>query len=420
MATEKNPFVDLSTALVSVTDEYKKHLGSINEKTSKTKEQPKEYPKEQQKEVKDQRPEVLESSKPAQPPIAPPAFSMPAAGSFSLKPSTSSSSVGQTGTGFKPTATIAPVKESKSPFSFPPSAFASSSTEKNNGTFGSKNEDKKESPKSNTFNKFSALGESDSSKKQEQKEDDKVDKDEMPMEIPPAPKPASAVPKPPTVPSLFNPSSTSPPLSSAPSTPSAFEKPTQNSSAGSIPNPFATKQSLGFGAALGEKTSQTSPGFSFGQASQPSGSAPPSESTPSKGGLAFTFGSASSLPSFPKPAEMDKAPPTPPKFLFGGASQSDKEVVKEEVKEVKEEDKEKKENEEESGVRTSTMTGEEDEDDIYQVKARLYRFVDGWKPSGSGLFKIKQNRENKKKRILHRDSTTTKILLVSVDVLMRE
>lgn len=277
--------------------------------------------------------------------------------------------------------------------------------------------EKKEAPQPKAVNRFAALegsGNDNSAKKKDKTVNKKEDKEELPMEIPPAPKPASAVPKPPTVPSLFNPTNT--PAPSAPSTPSAFDKSAQNGAANSIPNPFASKQTVGFGAALGEKKTslQTSPGFSFGQAS---GSAPPSgDNTPSKGGLAFTFGSASSLPSFPKPAEMDKAPLTPPKFSFGGADQSDK---KEEVKDEKDEKDEK--NEESNGsesVRTNTVTGEEDEDDLYEIKARLYKFVDGWKPSGSGLFKIKQNRETKKKRVLHRDATTTKILLVSVNFFM--
>ncbi|TIA89651.1 hypothetical protein E3P99_01976 [Wallemia hederae] len=424
LATEKNPFIDLSSALASVTDEYKKHIASVNDTRKKTKEQSKAQSQPAPKAAPTPAPTPKEDPKPAAP-APPPTFSMPAAGNFSLKPSTSASSDGQSsGFGFKPAATTETT--SKSAFSFPASSGfgAPSSTNSAFGSFGSskkddkaedkkEQKDKKELPEASAVNRFAALeeGEDKKSAEKDEKKDDKKqdtneDKEHVPMEIPPAPKPASAVPKPPTVPSLFSPSTPAP---SAPPTPGASNTDKEENNAASVPNPFATKQTVGFGAALGEKKSsvQTSPGFSFGQAATSS-----SENTPSKGGLSFTFGSASSLPSFPKPAEMDKAPATPPKFSFGGAAPASGEKKEEKPQET-EESSESNGDDASSvpAVRSDTKTGEEDEEDLYEVKARLYRFVESWKPSGSGPFKIKLNRETKKKRVLLRDASTTKILL---------
>lgn len=370
LATDNNPFIDLSTALSSITDEYKKHISSINDKKSQS-EKPKEKPLEKS---------TQPAAKPA--PSTAPTFSMPTVGSFSLKPSASSSSEGQSsGFGFKPTTVT---EKSNSPFSFPAPSFGSfKPNEKKDDKDEDKKSDKKQSPKPQATNKFASFGQV-------------IEKGEPPMEIPPAPKPASAVPKAPAVPSLFNPSN-------------AFEKPAASGTS-STPqaNPFSTGQTLGFGAALGEKKSplQTSPGFSFGQV------APSSENSPSKTPLSFSFGSgSSSMPSFPKPAEMDNAPATPPKFSFGGfqSKTNDSEM--------------KNNNESESNNNTSADegnnstrqqgAGEEDEDDLYEVKARLYKFEENaWKPSGTGPFKIKQNRKNNVKRILHRDASTTRPILV--------
>ncbi|TIB80440.1 ARM repeat-containing protein [Wallemia mellicola] len=374
LATDNNPFIDLSTALSSITDEYKKHISSINDKKSQS-EKPKEKPLEKS---------TQSAAKPAPSPApsTAPTFSMPTVGNFSLKPSASASpSEGQSsGFGFKPTAST---EKSNSPFSFPAPSFGSfKPNEKKDDKEEDNKSDKKQSPKPQATNKFASFGQ-------------ETEKGEPPMEIPPAPKPASAVPKAPAVPSLFNPSN-------------AFEKPaTPESSSTPQTNPFSTGQTLGFGAALGEKKSplQTSPGFSFGQVGSNS------ESSPSKPALSFSFGSgSSSMPSFPKPAEMDNAPATPPKFTFGGSQNKTNDG---EMNKNNESESSNNISADEGNNSTRQQgAGEEDEDDLYEVKARLYKFEENaWKPSGTGPFKIKQNRENNVKRILHRDASTTRPIL---------
>mmetsp|Transcript_32483 Transcript_32483/g.71723 ORF Transcript_32483/g.71723 Transcript_32483/m.71723 type:complete len:240 (+) Transcript_32483:118-837(+) len=59
-----------------------------------------------------------------------------------------------------------------------------------------------------------------------------------------------------------------------------------------------------------------------------------------------------------------------------------------------------------------TSTGEEDEDALVDLKAKLYRFDQGnneWKERGVGQVKLLQHKENKKVRLLMRQDKTLKI-----------
>lgn len=57
-----------------------------------------------------------------------------------------------------------------------------------------------------------------------------------------------------------------------------------------------------------------------------------------------------------------------------------------------------------------TVTGEEDEDILHEVKAKLYRFAeDEWKERGLGVIKLLQHKETKKCRLLMRRAKTLKI-----------
>lgn len=56
--------------------------------------------------------------------------------------------------------------------------------------------------------------------------------------------------------------------------------------------------------------------------------------------------------------------------------------------------------------------GEENEDTLYAVRARVLRFYrQAWVGVGIGMFKVKYDRETKKRRILHRLEGTGRVVL---------
>lgn len=60
--------------------------------------------------------------------------------------------------------------------------------------------------------------------------------------------------------------------------------------------------------------------------------------------------------------------------------------------------------------------GEENEDTLYAVRARVLRFYkQAWVGVGIGMFKIKYDRETKKRRLLHRLEGTGRVVLVSLE-----
>jgi Ran-binding protein 1 len=58
----------------------------------------------------------------------------------------------------------------------------------------------------------------------------------------------------------------------------------------------------------------------------------------------------------------------------------------------------------------ATTTGEEDEDILFEAKAKAYRFAGGeWKEKGMGPLKLLAHKENKKVRVLMRRDKTLKV-----------
>ena len=58
----------------------------------------------------------------------------------------------------------------------------------------------------------------------------------------------------------------------------------------------------------------------------------------------------------------------------------------------------------------ATTTGEEDEDILFEAKAKAYRFAAGeWKEKGMGPLKLLAHKENKKVRVLMRRDKTLKV-----------
>jgi hypothetical protein len=57
----------------------------------------------------------------------------------------------------------------------------------------------------------------------------------------------------------------------------------------------------------------------------------------------------------------------------------------------------------------ATTTGEEDEEVLFEAKAKSYRFADEWKEKGTGPLKLLQHKESKKVRLLMRREKTLKI-----------
>ena len=58
----------------------------------------------------------------------------------------------------------------------------------------------------------------------------------------------------------------------------------------------------------------------------------------------------------------------------------------------------------------ATATGEEDEDIVFEAKAKAYRFVGGeWKEKGMGPLKLLAHKESKKVRVLMRRDKTLKV-----------
>ena len=58
----------------------------------------------------------------------------------------------------------------------------------------------------------------------------------------------------------------------------------------------------------------------------------------------------------------------------------------------------------------ATATGEEDEDIVFEAKAKSYRFVGGeWKEKGMGPLKLLAHKESKKVRVLMRRDKTLKV-----------
>lgn len=87
------------------------------------------------------------------------------------------------------------------------------------------------------------------------------------------------------------------------------------------------------------------------------------------------------------------------------------------------EDKVKKEDDGAAGGEDSTSeeidrtegAGEENEDTLYSVRARVLRFYkQAWVGVGIGMFKVKYDRETKKRRILHRLEGTGRVVLVGI------
>ena len=404
-AFDKDPFIDLTNALISANEDYKKHLKSINDKKS-----------EQQSQ------QTTQQQKPVMPSAPPSVPSMPSVGGFKLQPSSQPPS-NQQSSGFK----FNPTQSNSN--SQPKSLFSFGSATKNDSqnlfsTFNNNTNNKNKSEnveQPTTVNRFSALNkENDDKDDVKRKEDDMV--------IPPAPKPASAIPiKTTNVPSLFN-------GSQAPSTPSSststnnknnehksqIETPKPITDLSDQNNPFATKKPVEFGAALSEKKSpfqQTSPGFTFGQSTTSNSDTPLKSST----GFSFSFGSgASNLPAFPNSKEMDNAPKNP--FTISTNSnkgEEDKNESKDEENKKNESEEPKSEEVKPSSSSTSDVTaaGEEDEDILYEVRAKAFKFLSNrddqptWKSVGVGPFKIKINKLTNKKRILHRDSSTSKLIM---------
>lgn len=57
--------------------------------------------------------------------------------------------------------------------------------------------------------------------------------------------------------------------------------------------------------------------------------------------------------------------------------------------------------------------GEEDEENVFSVKGKLYRFDDGaWAGAGVGFFKLKKHKETGKKRVLFRNNSNHKLVVV--------
>jgi Ran-binding protein 1 len=57
----------------------------------------------------------------------------------------------------------------------------------------------------------------------------------------------------------------------------------------------------------------------------------------------------------------------------------------------------------------ATTTGEEDEEILFEAKAKSYRFAEEWKEKGTGQLKLLQHKTTKKVRLLMRREKTLKI-----------
>jgi len=135
----------------------------------------------------------------------------------------------------------------------------------------------------------------------------------------------------------------------------------------------------------------------------------------------------------PKTEEVTSTPqpPTSNVFaMFGGAKKEKKEEEKEEEKEVKKETEGETAEEEEADVhfeplvqleKVDVKTNEEEEEVLYKVRAKLFRFhgdTKEWKERGTGDVKFLKHKQSGKVRILMRRDKTLKICanhLISAD-----
>lgn len=122
-------------------------------------------------------------------------------------------------------------------------------------------------------------------------------------------------------------------------------------------------------------------------------------------------------------AETAAKPPSAAVFsMFGGKKAEKKEESKEESKEDKEEKKEESKDEEEENdpqfepivhlEKVDVKTNEENEDVLFKVRAKLFRFdadAKEWKERGTGDCKFLKNKDSGKVRLLMRRDKTLKI-----------
>jgi nucleoporin NUP2 len=148
--------------------------------------------------------------------------------------------------------------------------------------------------------------------------------------------------------------------------------------------------------------------FAFGAGS------PKGNTTPRPGGsVGFSFGNSpprKDAPGFPFGASVSAA--VTPKSEKG-PSDEEKEQTKEGESEKPAGEGEVADGEEVDRAQTAGA-GEENEDTLYSSRARVLRFnKTAWVGVGIGQFKIKYDRETKKRRILHRLEGTGRVVVVS-------
>ncbi|CAE6448416.1 unnamed protein product [Rhizoctonia solani] len=187
------------------------------------------------------------------------------------------------------------------------------------------------------------------------------------------------------------------PFSGFGSTP-ASETPSVTVTPGGTTKPFAfttplstpgTPFAFGAGSPKGNTTTARptgSVGFSFG-------ASPPRKETP-----AFSFGATSTSAAATPKSET-------------GAATSDEDKDKDKPKEGDSETAKADEEPDTDKAQTSGA-GEENEDTVFSARARVLRFYNqAWVGVGIGQFKIKFDRETKKRRVLHRLEGTGRVVL---------